>query len=111
MISGVAGQLQAEVRLHRRTDVRRATFKNAPSTVLILMAKDPVRSFLESLLSSGSQKSVQTDVTGLKAGIGFEFSAPIPFLMLLGEKIIPRRCDRRADPAAQFLYFSETNLG
>src|SRR6266567_2801471 len=110
MISGVAGQLQAEVRLHRSTDIRRTTFKNAPSTVLILMAKGPVRSFLESLLSSGAQKGVQKNVIGLKAGIGFEFSAPISFLVLLAEKIIPRRCDRRADAAPQVLDFSETNL-
>ena len=74
------------------------------------MAQNPVRSLLKALLIAGPEQRVQQDVIGLERGIGFEFAAPVPFLVLLREEIFARRRDRGAHAAAQFLNFSEAKL-
>ena len=75
------------------------------------MAQNPVGGFLKALRVSRTQQRVQQDVVRFERGIGLEFSAPVAFFVLLREKIFLGRRDGRADPAAQFLDFSEAKLG
>ena len=59
------------------------------------MAQDPVCRFLEALGIPGAQQRVQQNVIRLERRIGFEFAAPVPIFVLLREKILARRRDRR----------------
>src|ERR1700688_4289438 len=94
MFSVVAGQLQAEISFHRRTDVRWPSSVNTPTAVFVLMSNDPVCGPLESLGIARPQQGVQQNVIRFKSGIGFEFAAPIAILVLRREKKLARGADR-----------------
>src|SRR4051812_20413202 len=110
MIGSVTHQLQAEISLDRRADVRRPAVVNRPAAVFILMAKNVVNAFLVSLRITGAEQRVHQDVIGLKSGIGFEFAAPVAVLVLLRKQAITARANRRSYTASEVLDFSETQL-
>src|SRR5437879_1765564 len=95
MIGFITRQLETEISLYRCADVRRATVVDGPATVLVLVAKNVVGTFLEALLVASAQKSVHQDVIGFKGGICFELSAPVAIFVLLGQKPFARCVDSR----------------
>src|SRR5581483_5169585 len=61
----IAGKFEAEIRLHRGTDIRRPTVINGPTAVFILEAKNLIRAFLKSLLIARAEEHVHQDVVRL----------------------------------------------
>ncbi len=110
MIGRESGQLQPEVGFHRSADVRRPAGIDAPAAVFILVVQDVRAALSKRSWLPVPSSSMQQDVIGLQAGIGFQFSAPVAIFVLLREKIFARRIDRDRDPASQVVDLSESHL-
>ena len=83
---------------------------NAPTAVRVLMLHDVERRFRHTLGITRSQKHVQNDVVSFERGIGFEFTAPVAFFVLLGEQTIACAINGRCHPDGQIINFSETHV-
>src|ERR1700722_20658587 len=87
-------EFETKVALYRRADVRGTCCVNTPAAVFVLMLNNPVGGLLKPLRISRSEKGVQQDVIRFESGVGFQFSAPITFLVLCGEKKLARGAHR-----------------
>ena len=67
--------------------------------VFVLVTDDVVAALLETLLIAGSEKRVQQDVIGFQRGVGFEFAAPVAFIVLLGKQAAACAIDGSRYPA------------
>src|ERR1700688_391066 len=90
MLGVVSGQLEAEICLHGCTDVGGPSGINAPAAVFILMLNNPVCGLPKALGIARPQQGVKQNIIRLERGVSFEFSAPVAFLVLRGEKELAR---------------------
>src|SRR3984957_6517173 len=74
------------------------------------MPDNPIRRLLEAFRIACAQKSVEEDVIRLERSVGFEFAAPITFLVLRGEKNLAGAADGSGYTAEQAIDLAETKL-
>src|SRR5580698_5866427 len=110
MVRRIAGELQPKVAFNRSADVRRSASIDAPATVFVLVAQNPVGALLKAFLVAGAQKGVQQNVIRFEGSIGFEFSAPVAIFVLLREEIFPGRGNGCADATREIFKFAEAEL-
>src|SRR5208337_4331733 len=110
MIGRKSCQLQPEVSFHRSADVGRAGGVDAPAAVFVLVVQDVARGLVKALLAARSEQRMEQDVIGFEGGIGFQLATPVPFWVLLREKIFASRVDGYGDPAPQVVNLSKSHL-
>src|SRR5580658_6689201 len=74
------------------------------------MADNPVRSLAEALGVARTEESVEENVIGLEGGVGFEFAAPIAFVVLRGKEEFAGGTDGGGNTAEQAVDLAKTKL-
>src|SRR5579872_1588202 len=111
MIGAIAGEFEAEVSLDRGADIRRSGFVDTPSAIIVLMANDPVGRLLKALGIAGAQQSVEQNVIGFEGSVGFEFAAPVAFVVERREKKLAGSANGGTDAGSETVDFAEAQLG
>ena len=93
----VARELQGEVRLHRRVDVRRTPRVDAPAAVLVLARSQMAGRFGELVLAGRTEEPLREDVLRLENRVPLQLGAPMTVVLLQGEKAVRRTIDRRGE--------------
>src|SRR5208283_2735734 len=64
----------------------------------------------KALLAARPKQHMEQDVIGFEGGIGFQLSTPVPFWVLLREKVFASRIGGHGDPALQVVNLPKSHL-